>query len=228
MSGRSSRRSALLLVVAAACSSKPSAPEADPAKVQALAVTMVDQMPPPGIRVCEPTEVIGGATLTTPTLLALAQQKIPADPEFREWVNPADLDSPAARTLIDPAAKPADKRRAAAELLAAPFYLVYRVDLVNAPMALAVKELKRGTVGARAIRYDRTGKVACARVFVWQNDKAKSEWAIQQSDRAQIDPEIAKALQDDLRAEMLKRVSALPLPPPTGPMPERIPDGISN
>lgn len=233
MSGRSSPPSthAVALVAAAAlagCARTPARPEADPAKVGALAATMIAQMPPMGFRACDGPEVVGGFTLTAPTLLALAGQPVPAEPEFRDWVNPPELDAPAARTLIDAKAAAAAKRQAAAEALAAPFYLVYRVDLVNAPIALAIKELKRGTVGARAIRFDKQGAPVCTRLFYWQNDKAKSDWAIKASDRAVIDPAVAKAMQDDLRAQLLQRISRLALPQETGEMPERIPDGISN
>ncbi len=236
MSGRSSLphnapgRSAGLVLVAAAlgCSGGTQAPEADPAALETLAATMIDRLPPPGFVECKGDQVLGGATMTAVTALKLAQQKAPAKPEFFEWVNPHELDSPAARTLIDAKASTTAKRQAAAELLAAPFYLVYLVDLVNAPMALEVKELKRGTGGGRAIRFDRQGNAVCSRVFIWQNDKAKSDWAIKQSDRPRIDPAVAKVLQDDLRHEMLKRITILAQPPPTGAMPERTPDGFGN
>jgi len=232
MSGRSSAPSTLAVLagaaLAAGCASKPAKPEADPGKVTSLAATMIDRMPPPGFKECDGAQVVGGFTVTAPTLLALAGQPVPADPEFRDWVNPPELDAPAARTLIDAKATSRAKRQAAAEALAAPFYLVYRVDLVNAPIALAIKELKRGTVGARAIRFDEQGTPVCTRLFYWQNDKAKSDWAIKASDRAVIDPAIAKAMQDDLRAQLLIRIGKLAQPQETVEMPERIPDGISN
>jgi hypothetical protein len=143
-------------------------------------------------------------------------------------VNPHELDSPAARTLIDDKATDKQKRQAAAELLSAPFFLVYHVDLVNAPMALEVKELKRGTVGARAVRFDKTGTAQCVRVFYFQNDKELNEEMIKKSNQALIDPAVAKALRDDLRVQMLKRIPALTLPQPDGERMGRIPDGMGN
>jgi hypothetical protein len=96
------------------------------------------------------------------------------------------------------------RREAAGALLAAPGWLVYRIDMVNAPIALAVKELKIGTVGARAIRYDRAGQPVCVKLFYFQNDKAKNDWAIAKSNKAYIEPEVAKAMRDDLVDQLLK------------------------
>jgi hypothetical protein len=167
--------------------------------------------------------------MTASSFFKLAEYQPSKKPEYAEWVNPAELDSPAARTLTDPKASTKAKRQAAAELLAAPFYLVYHVDLVNAPMALEVKELKRGTVGARAIRFDKAGNAVCARVFYWRNDKAKSDKAIEKSNKALIDPAVAQELREDLRFEMLKRVGVLALPQEEqAEMDDKPPDGISN
>ena len=83
-------------------------------------------------------------------------------------------------------------------------------------MALGVKELKRGAVGARAMRYDKQGRLECVRVFVWQNDKAVSNDAIARSNKALIDPAVAKQLRDDLAVQLLKRIAALGAPPPAG------------
>jgi hypothetical protein len=178
---------------------------------------------------CDGKDVVGGATFTATTFFQIADSKFDASkPEYQEYVNPAELDSPAARTLVDAKASDKQKRQAAAELLSAPFYLVYHVDLVNAPMALEIKELKRGTVGARAVRFDKAGNAQCVRVFYWQNDKALNDAAIAKSTKAVIDPAVAKELRDDLRVQMLKRIPSLTLPQPDGERMGRIPDGMGN
>jgi hypothetical protein len=216
-------------VLLAACGTKSKAPEADPAALTAIAKQMVKSFPGPGIKECEGKEVVGGATFTAVTFLKLANDKYDEHkPEYQEYVNPAELDSPAARTLLDAKASNTQKRQAAAELLAAPFYLVYYIDLVNAPMALEIKELKRGTVGGRAIRFDKRGYVQCVRVFYFQNDKAVSDSAIARSNKALMDPEIAKELQLDLRKQMLGRIPSLTKPQPQTEKIERIPDNMGN
>jgi hypothetical protein len=228
MSARSSL-SKLALVVALGCSSESKAPEADPAQVTAIAQQMMKTFPGPGMKECDGKDVVGGATLTAATFFAIAGAPYDkAKPEYQDFVNPPELDSPAARTLIDAKASTQAKRQAAAELLSAPFYLVYHVDLVNAPMALEVKELKRGTVGARAVRFDKRGYAQCVRVFYWQNDKAVSDDAIAKTNKARVDPDIAQALRDDLRAQMLRRIPALTQPQPEGERMGRIPDGMGN
>ncbi len=229
MSARSSLHSAVLLALVAACGSKAKAREADPAAVVTIAKQMAKSFPGPGAKECAGKDVVGGATFTATTFLTLAGSSYDsAKPEYQEYVNPHELDSPAARTLIDAKASEQQKRQAAAELLSAPFYLVYHVDLVNAPMALSVKELKRGTVGARAVRFDKTGMAQCVRVFYFQNDKALNEEMIKKSNQAVIDPAVAQALRDDLRVQMLKRVPSLTLPQPDGERMGRIPDGMGN
>jgi hypothetical protein len=228
MSARSSLHKLALLALVA-CSSKSKTQEADPAKLVAIAQKMAKTFPGPGAKECEGKDVVGGATFTAPTFMAIAGQTYDkAKPEYQDYVNPPELDSPAARTFIDPKATEQQKRQATAELLTAPFYLVYHVDLVNAPMALEVKELKRGSVGARAVRFDKAGNAQCVRVFYVQNDKAVSDSAIKRSDRATIDPAVAKELRDDLRVQMLKRIPALTLPQPDGERMGRIPDGMGN
>ena len=230
MSARSSLHSVALLVAIAACGSKQKLPEADPAEVKAILQQAVKSFPGPGAPDCKDTDVVGGATMTALTFFEVAgyTHYNKGKPEYQEYVNPAELDSPAARTLADPKASTKAKRQAAAELLAAPFFLVYHVDLVNAPMALEVKELKRGTVNARAIRFDKRGLLVCVRVFAWQNDKEVSDSAIKRSNKARIDPEVARELQVDLRKQYLERVKVLSLPQkPAEPM-ERIPDGLGN
>ena len=229
MSARSSLSSCVLALALVGCGNKAKAPEADPAQVVTIAKQMAKSFPGPGAKECAGKDVVGGATFTATTFFAIAGTTFDkAKPEYQEYVNPHELDSPAARTLVDDKATPKQKRQAAAELLSAPFYLVYHVDLVNAPMALAVKELKRGTVGARAVRFDKTGMAQCVRVFYFQNDKALNEEMIKKSDKAVIDPAVAQALKDDLRVQMLKRIPSLTQPQPEGERMGRIPDGMGN
>jgi hypothetical protein len=206
MSGRSSARSVLVLalVAAPACGKKAAPPpaEADPAKVAALAAQMLQDAPPIGAPTCKDGELHGGVTLTYNTLLRLGGKPVANDPEHSAWLNPPELDAPEIRTLLDGGATPA-ARQAAATVLAAPFLVVYRIDNVDAPLAIGVKELKIGTVGARAIRYDLRGRPTCVVVFLWQNTKAKSDWAIAASDKTLVDPAVAQALQADLREQYL-------------------------
>jgi hypothetical protein len=221
MLARSSRRELALVLLALGCSSGfgcgAKAPEGDPAAFAAIAGTMIKNVPMPGATECTGAQVLGGATMTMRTVLQIAKRPYEKDqPERRDFVNPPELDVPAARVLADDKAPEGDRRRAAAELAAAPFYLVYQVDHVDVPMALGVKELKRGFVGARALKYDRQGALQCIRVFQWENDKQVSDRAIAKSNKALIDPAIAKLLQDDLTAQMLKRIAALGAPPPVG------------
>lgn len=212
---------ALALACAGGCSSKPAAklPEADPARVATLATTMLRNVPvPAGAPECKFDQLLGGATLTRRTLIELAEQEMIKRPEVAEWVNPTEVDSPAARTIIE-SKDVTLRRQAAAQLLSAPFYLVYHVDLVDTPIPLGVKDFKRGNVGARALRYDTSGNVSCVMVFFWGNDPAKTEWAMKKSDKALIDPEVQKEMQQDLRRQMLKRVAALAAPAPKTNLP---------
>jgi hypothetical protein len=216
MSVRSSRHNALsraaALAVApalaaslAACGkSAPKKPEADPAEVTKLAAKMAREVPTPAaVRECTPTDLDGGLPMTFRSLMLLGNLKLPSRPEEADWINPAELDAPAVRTLLDAKDKQA-QRQAAAELLAAPFWVAYKVDYVNAPMALQVKELKIGTVGTRIIRYEKTGLPSCVLVWFFQNDPKVSDDAIAVSDKAQIDPAVAQVLRDDLRAQYIK------------------------
>jgi hypothetical protein len=213
MSARSSRRSvacaALLLLLAAACgksgSSEPAKPEADPAAVKQLAAQMARNVPTPAAaRDCTPDDLRGGASMTFRTLMQLGEQKLSEQPEESAWINPPELDAPAARTLASGTAATKASRQAAAELLAAPFWVAYKVDLVNAPMALGVKELKIGTIHTRVIRYEKNGVPGCVSVFNFQNDRAVSDKAIEMSDKPTIDPAIAKVLREDLVAQYIK------------------------
>jgi predicted small lipoprotein YifL len=207
MSARSSARSALALVTAlAACGkSGPKKPEADPAQVSKLASKMAHEIPSPAaVRDCTPQDLDGGTTMTFRSLMLLAKLKLPDRPEESDWINPPELDSPSVRTLLEPKDTTA-ARQAAAEFLAAPFYIAYRVDHVNAPMALGIKELKIGTIGTRVIRYEKTGLPGCVIVFNFQNDPKVSDDAIEVSDKANIDPAVAKILRDDLTQQWIKQ-----------------------
>ncbi|MEO8553618.1 MAG: hypothetical protein ABI678_26775 [Kofleriaceae bacterium] len=201
-----SARSSLLSLALVACGHHaPAAPEADPAKVAALAAQLLDHMPVPvAVRACKPGELAAPVTVTFRTLRQLGGQIPGVEPEQAEWINPQALDTPAARAVLD-APDATAKRQAAATLLAAPAWIVYRIDLVNAPMALGVKELKTGTVGTRIIRYDRAStQPTCVTVFNFQNTPDKTAWAISVSNKAFIDAAVAKVLRDDLVAQYQK------------------------
>jgi hypothetical protein len=207
MSGRSSARSAAaiaLAISASACgkshgASSAAPAEADPAQVAALARTMVANAPAPAqARDCTHADLAGALTMTHVTLLRLAGDKIANDPEHAAWINPPALDGDAARAMVD-----APSRAVAAQFLAAPAYVVYRIDNVDAPLALGVKELKIGTIGARVIRYEKTGRPSCVSVFVFQDDQAVSARAIEASDKTLVDPAVAETLREDLTAQLL-------------------------
>jgi len=210
MSARSSARNTFVLAVAlAACGKGSKAREADPAQAQALAKRMIETTPPPaGAPACT-AEQLAAAPLTARTLIQLAGQPMPTNPERADWINPPELDTPSARVLVDPAADETAKRQAAATFLASKAFLVYRVEMVNVPLALEIKELKRGAVGFRAIGYDAKGSPTCILVFNVQNDKAVSEWAMDQTDKAIVDPAVAKALREDLKKQLLAKIPTL-------------------
>lgn len=212
MSGRSSRRSALaLVIVAAACGAR--VPEADPAQVAAKAKEMADNPPAPaGVPACTGADLRDGLKLSWRSLLRLAHEELRDVPERAAWSNPPVLDDAAVRTLLDEHADARARRRAAAVFVRARAYVVYRVDMVDVPLALMVKELKRGFVGVRAIRYA-GGAATCVKVFNVQNDKATSEWAMDQSNRAAIDPAVAQALRDDYAAQLAAAIRALEAAP---------------
>ena len=212
MSAPSSRRSALVVVaLLAACGDK--VPEADPAKATALAKAMAENPPAPaGVPTCTGPELRDGVRLSWRSLLLLAKDTLRDVPERAEWTNPAALDAPAVRTLLDAAATETARRRAAAVFVRAPAFVVYRIDMVDIPIALNVKELKRGFVSVRAIRYAK-GAPTCIRVFNVQNDKAKSEWAMRTSNRPEVDPAVTQALRDDLQVQYLARVRELAAAP---------------
>jgi len=203
-------RAALAALAALAACSSQHKPEANPERLKPILKAMDHNTPTPGgAPTCRGDQMIGGATMTQVTLLKIAGEPANPGPEREDWINPAELDSPAARELIDPALDESTRWQAAYELLGAPFYLVYRIDLVDAPMALGVKDLKRGTIGARALRYDRNGNIVCLRLLQFQSSRDKSDWAILKSNLPVMDPKIAEALRADLRDQLLRRVAAL-------------------
>ena len=179
-------------------------PEANPAKFLKIADRMVNDVPAPAaVPTCKPEELTG-ATMTRRTLLLIDHRELDKIAELSDWMNPTELDAPAARVLIDSAADETARRRATAELLAAPAYLIYRLDMVAAPMALGVRDLKIGTIGGRLIRYDRNGTPVCVVLFTFQNDIAKSDSAIARSRAAAVvDPAVAKEMRDDLHQQFL-------------------------
>jgi hypothetical protein len=216
MSALSSRPERFALVAAvialsasAACgkSSAKKKPEADPALVKALAAKMAHAVPSPAaLRDCSGDDLTGGVPMTFRSLVVLAGLPLPQDkPEYAAWINPPALEAPEVATLVAGTSTPLEQRQAAAVLVNAPFWVAYKVDMVNAPMALGVKELKTGTVATRVIRYEKTGIPSCALVFFFQNDKAISDDAIAKSDKATIDPAIAKMLREDLTAQFIKQ-----------------------
>jgi hypothetical protein len=206
MWARSSLRSVALVAVVAGCGHKVHKPEADPAKVVALAAKLIDNTPVPvAVRECKPEELGAPMEVTSRTLHEIAGQKIGTGPEDAEWINPHEIDTPAARTFVE-TTDATEKREAAAVLLAAPAWIVYRVDLVNAPMAIGVKELKIGTIGMRLIRYDKDARPVCVTVFNFQNTQEKTDWAISITNKAYVDAAVAKELRDDLKAQYLKLV----------------------
>ncbi len=215
MSVRSSVRELALAALLVACG-KSNKVDGDPAVVAALATKIIQNAPNAGgVRVCKPEDLgPGGFALTQLSALKLAKMPIPKDSEHAEWINPPDLEAPAVRTLLDPSADPEAQRAAAGEMLAAPYLVDYRVDNVDAPMALGVKEPKRSTVGTRLIRYEQTGKPTCIQLFFFQTTKKVSDWAIDKSDMATIDPKVAKVLRDDLAAVYLKKAPRPGDPPP--------------
>ncbi len=199
---------ALGIVLALVACGGTSKPEADPKKVQELANTMANNPPPfAGMRACQ-SEDYRLPAMTQPTLLKVAHQEVPATAERLPWMNPPEVDVPYARVLIDSTDEKL-RRQAAAEFLAAKGYMVWRVDMLDVPLALEIKELKRGAVGIRAIGYDMTGNPVCVKQFTVQNDKAVSESAMQRTDKARVDPKIAQELRDDLKVQLLAKIEQL-------------------
>ncbi len=227
MSGRSSRRTelALLVALAAACGGEkkkePAKLEIDPAKIAPYAQAIYENAPSMGsARKCTPADFPpGGIALTQVSLRKLAGKQPDNEATHRSWVNPPEVEDPIVRLLVDPPKDidPHVLRQAAWQFLSAPYYVVYRIDNVNAPIALNIRELIRGTVEARVLRHERNGTATCSKLIYFQNDKAKSEAAIAQSDKTLLDPAIIKAMQDDLHDQYLKAVPVFPLAPPPPP-----------
>lgn len=208
MSARSSLRSLLILSAAAACSSKKGPPEADPAQVKARAHAMIQNTPAPAAaRPCT-IEQLKAPGITARSLILIAENTLPDTPERADWSNPWELEDPAVRMYLD-ATDDTVKRQAAAKVLALPSFIVWRPENIDVPLAIGVKELKRGVVGMRAIGYDNAANVTCITVFSYKNDKDVSEWAQVQSDKAVIDPAVAKALQHDLKQRLRGKVAAM-------------------
>src|SRR5690606_17570948 len=130
----------------------------DPEKIRALADRLLRVTPPlAGMRACTEADYENPA-MSLVTAIELAKETMPDRPEFERWVNPPEIDSPAFRTILESKDEP-ERRRAAHQLLNAKGYILYRVDMVNVPLALEVKELKRGAVGVRAVGFDQQGNV---------------------------------------------------------------------
>ncbi len=184
-------------------------PQADPSAVKAAAAQVAKNSPvPAAVPACSGPELTAPVTMTFRTLQLLAGHTLnPNTNETRDWVNPTALDSTAAQTLVNANAGTTEKRQAAAELLSASSWIVYRVDLVNAPMALGVKELKTGTLTGRVIRYERqSGRPTCATLWAVQNSREKTDWAISASNKPYIDPAVANILREDLATQYLAHV----------------------
>ena len=198
----------------AACGkSAPPAPEADPAKVIDIAKKISMNMPGMStVPDCKDADYVGTLPVTYRSLVLLAGEVPSVEARDQDWINPVELDATPVRELLE-GKDTKRKRRAAAQMLKANAYLLYKVDVVNAPMALGFKELKIGTVLTRVIKFDRAGVATCVGRVEFQNDQAKSDWAISVSDKAVIDPAVAKALRDDLAAQYVKnapRPAAIP------------------
>jgi hypothetical protein len=206
MSARSSACSVAFLAIALAGCKKQ--PEADPEQVRKLADRLLRITPPlAGTRACTEADYEMPA-MSLVTAIELARETMPDRPEFERWINPPEIDAPAFHTILD-SKDTTEQRRAAYQLLHAKGYIVYRVDMVNVPLALEVKELKRGAVGVRAVGFDKQDNVICVRNFTVQNDNDKSEWAMKITTRATVDPMVAKALRDDLTVQIKERISEI-------------------
>ncbi|MBX3159618.1 MAG: hypothetical protein KF773_26850 [Deltaproteobacteria bacterium] len=200
-------------------------PTADPAAAQKLAEAMRKNDPmPAAARECTPEDYQGVMTLTYPSVVKLAGQPVARDQhENADWINPYDLDHPSVRTLLDRGADATARGEAAAELLAAPSYLVYRVDLVDVGLVFEIKDLKRGIVGARSIKYDRNARLVCVSTFTFKNTKKVSEWGMDEAEKGgvRVNKVVVDKLREDLRLRYLRRLLKLGMPlPPAPPAPE--------
>jgi hypothetical protein len=198
-------------------------PEADPAKIKTLAENILRNVPVPGAaRDCTPADLPNNATMTMRTTYMLAEAEMPKLDRLAEWINPRELDSPAALVLIDEGFSEKQRRQAAAELLAAPSYLIYSVDHIAAPLALGLRETKRGSVGARALRYDKRGELMCILVFDWLNDDNVAREGFAKIGEGGgcppgvpcVPADVIKKQRDDLVDHYLKKVQSLMIPQP--------------
>ena len=208
MSARSSLpRLGVALALVACGKDAPPKPEADPAKFEALAKTIARN--PPGFaghRECTAADH-AHPTMSIRTLLLIAKETPDTGPEREPWINVPELDTPAARTLLESTEDKA-RRQAAAELLAAKAFMVYRIDAVAVPLALGMKELKRGMLAMRAVGYDASGNLTCVKNLTIQPSKAKAEWAMKASDRAEVSNEVITELRKDLVEQMMIKLDA--------------------
>src|ERR1041385_2309084 len=98
MSVRSSALELAALLAVTGCGAKAAPkPEADPQKFVDVAKAMYRNTPVPGARESKYEDLLGGATLTERTVMQIAQVPIGKQWEFAEFVNPIELDAPAAR-----------------------------------------------------------------------------------------------------------------------------------
>jgi len=165
---------------------------------------------PAAVPACSAQDLSGAVKMTFRTLQLIAGRTANrTSTETLDWANPTALDSAAAQSLLSPNGGVEHMRQAAGELLRAPSWIVYRVDLVNAPMALGIKELKTGTMTGRVIRYDRgSARPTCVTQWGVQNSPEKTDWAISVSTKSYIDPAVALVLREDLVAQYLSHVSS--------------------
>lgn len=211
-------RSSLLLSLLVACGGKKEPPplEIDPAKIQVYAMAIYQHAPSMGnVLACgDDAWTPGGIGLTQVSLNRLAKVAPDGDAVHEEFVNPVAADDPLVRLILDPPAgtDPHLVKQAAWKFLQAPYYAVYRIDNMQSPLAIGVKDLKRGTIEARVLKQDRNGKVFCIKRISFQSDAEVSRKAIADADKQPGIPKaVIKALQDDLRQQYLKAVPVLPL-----------------
>src|SRR5687767_9919650 len=91
----------LLLSLLVACKAKQ--PEADPAKVRALAKQLIQNEPGmAAVRECKDTDYANTLPVTWRTLKLLAGDPIGKENREADWINPVQLEVPASfRTILD-------------------------------------------------------------------------------------------------------------------------------
>ena len=158
------------------------------------------------MRDCKPEELGGTDEVTSRTLHELAGQKVGTRARGRRLDQPARDSTRRRRGRSSKRHRATAKREAAAELLAAPAWIVYHVDIVNAPMAIGVKELKIGTI-ADAPHPLRQGRAAGVRDGVLLPEHpSEDRLGDLITNKAYVDAAVAKELRDDLTAQYLKLV----------------------